>query len=98
MSVAHRKLSRLPLTLYGSLKEPYEGDRDDGADATAAALRDAICFKLRAQRKTGGNESSIEGVTTVGDLLLLSPLALLRILDPLLTYGTMLSLFYFVCQ
>ena len=94
MSVSHRKLSRLPLTLYGSLKEPYEGDCDDreDADAAVAAFRDAICSKLKAHsRKTGSNESSIEGVSTVGDLLLLSPLALLRILDPLLTYGTTAS-------
>jgi hypothetical protein len=89
MSVAQRNLSRLPLEVYGSVKKVEE----DQETLSLTALRDDICSKLKAfsrktyHKETAAAASNTEGITTVGDLLQLSPVALLHILDPILTYS-----------
>ncbi|GKY96063.1 hypothetical protein MPSEU_000566500 [Mayamaea pseudoterrestris] len=106
MSVAQRSLTRLPLELYKNLKEKTDdcGIVDDsivvtGADSqSAATLRDDICSKLRAfSSKSFISDTINERVTTVGGLLKLSPLVLLRVLDPLLTYCECIRFIEQVC-
>jgi hypothetical protein len=81
MSVGNKSLARLPLELF----EGILVDRSN--PPTSAALRSDICGKLKSfSRKRPNGVSTNESVTTVGQLLQLSRLSLLRILDPLLTY------------
>lgn len=73
MSASHRSIARLPLDIFTDLR-PEQGD--------AESLRTLVCSKLK-QRQGKSSES----VTTVGQLLKLSPPALLRTLDPVLCHG-----------
>ena len=58
---------------------------------SATELRTEICSKLKSvtigSNGAGVNIHQKREVTTVGQILKLSPLALLRSLDPILTYG-----------
>lgn len=70
---AHRSLARLPLEIFECLQDVA------GANSSAEDLRREIVAKLQQIGRR-------EGCKTVGALLRLSPTALLRALDPLLTY------------
>ena len=55
-------------------------------------LRSAICNKLKEIGRKPGSQQ-LESITTVGQLLRMTPPALLRALDPLLTHGKIHSQF-----
>jgi hypothetical protein len=89
MSAAHRSIARLPLEIYTDLI----CERQDQLAENPELLRDAICNKLKkfADRSSrGGSRGSVsyDSITTVGGLLTrISKPTLLRVLDPILTYG-----------
>ena len=90
MSAAHRSLTRLPLEVYTDL---IRGRAHSDVDDNPGELRRKICSKLKKfpTRSRGKHSHDVihESVTTVGQLLTrISKLTLLRVLDPLLTYGT----------
>lgn len=95
MSAAHRSLARLPTDLYRDLILG-RADSDDPLE-----LRRKICGKLKKfpkQTNSNNNEIVHESVTTVGQLLTrTSKLTLLRVLDPLLTYGTLGCITVILC-
>jgi hypothetical protein len=85
MSAANRALARLPADLFENLITRLDDDvlTDSGED-----LRNAICAKLiSVPRKTRNSAAVYDSIKTVGALLQLSMPALLRALDPILTYG-----------
>lgn len=84
MSATNRALARLPADIFEDLITRLDDDADSGED-----LRNAICAKLiSVPRKTrNGGAVSRDSIKTVGALLQLSMPALLRALDPILTYG-----------
>jgi hypothetical protein len=83
MSAANRALARLPADLFEDLITRLDDVTDSGED-----LRNAICAKLiSVPRKTRNSGAVYDSIKTVGALLQLSMPALLRALDPILTYG-----------
>jgi len=88
MSAAHRSIARLPLGVYTDLLQERVGD--DDAD-NPEALRRKICNKLKKfpkRRSSLTTSVTYESITTVGQLLTrISKIALLKVLDPILTYG-----------
>ena len=87
MSSSNRSIARLPLHVFTELIS----HRDDEQYAPTD-LRAAISRKLeqagRSMLNKGGNSSlSSETISTVGQLMRLTPPSLLRALDPLLTNG-----------
>lgn len=84
MSATHRSLSRIPLCVFTDLSASHDSDLSDHP----ADLRDAICAKLSGyQSKSTVGVAGSDGVISIGQLLKLSPLALARLLDPILTDG-----------
>jgi hypothetical protein len=82
MSCAYRNLARLPLPIFAELVNVVQQDDDDEqAQQTndAVTMRGSICAKLQRNSKEA---------PTVGAFLKQSCVTLVRILDPLLTYGT----------
>jgi hypothetical protein len=92
MSTAHRSIARLPLHVYTDLI--LGRSHKEVGETSPAELRRLICSKLKKfpRRATHGNGNGhvfYESITTVGQLLTrISKLALLKVLDPLLTFGT----------
>jgi hypothetical protein len=85
MSAANRALARLPDEVFAELVNRS----DEYAPVAADQLRTAICTKLKSvPRKTNNSAAVYDNIKTVGALLRLSKTALLRALDPILTYGT----------
>lgn len=86
MSAAHRSLLRLPLDVFIDLiQERAHKDVDN-----PEGLRRSICSKLKKfpSRSRMNGDVVHESITTVGQLLTrISKLTLLKVLDPLLTYG-----------
>jgi hypothetical protein len=83
MSAANRALARLPASIFEDLSTRLDDVTDSGED-----LRNAICAKLiSVPRKTRNSGAVYDSIKTVGALLQLSMPALLRALDPILTYG-----------
>ena len=77
MSASHRKLARLPLEIFRDLSEE-----------DPEILRTNICNRLkRFPIKTSSKTTTPISVKTVGGLLQTPKPTLLRVLDPLLTYG-----------
>ena len=72
-----------------------QDDHTSSPQLSATQLRAEICLKLKQNSVSSGdnyyhlNQSKLE-ITTVGQVLKLTPLALLRTLDPLLTYGELM--------
>jgi len=97
MSASNRALSRLPLSVFTDLiDEPQSISPED--------LRHQVCKKLRdfhqkpgLQYKSGAGSKPKEIITSVGALLRLSPAALLRAVDPLLTHRQCQELVDRVC-
>jgi hypothetical protein len=90
MSIAHRSIARLPLTVFDIKKDrEHDGNVDHGEGRDIDAIRRDICSKLKSmpRNKSSRSSSVTESVSTVGELLQQSPVILLRALDPLLTYG-----------
>lgn len=98
MSVAQRTIARLPLELFAAVRDAaptVDHDHDDDGSVgcedslrSAEVLRQAICAKLKTvSRRNNRGGTTSDGVSTVGELLQLSPGVLLRTLDPLLTYS-----------
>jgi hypothetical protein len=84
MSAANRALARLPADLFEDLITRLDDDVTDSGEV----LRNAICAKLiSVPRKTRNSGAVYDSIKTVGALLQLSMPALLRALDPILTYG-----------
>ena len=81
MSCAYRNLARLPLPIFAELVNVVQQDDDEQAQQTinAMTMRGSICAKLQRNSKEA---------PTVGAFLKQSCVTLVRILDPLLTYGT----------
>jgi hypothetical protein len=71
MSSAHRNLGRLPLEVFTDVQ--FEQTTDP------ASLRESLCAKLKRNKK--------DPITTVGAFLKLPCETLVRVLDPILTYG-----------
>jgi len=84
MSAASRNLARIPLEVFQDLKT----SANDDTSSSAQELREAITNKLKSFPRKTRNGIVQDGIKTVGPLLELSKLNLLRALDPLLTYGT----------
>ena len=92
MSTAHRSLARLPLEVFTGL---ILGRNHNGVGETSPAeLRRLICAKLKKFPRQGSythkknGQVSYDSITTVGQLLTrTSKLTLLKVLDPLLTFG-----------
>lgn len=71
MSSAHRNLGRLPLEVFTDVQFDQMTD--------AATLRESLCGKFKRNKN--------DPITTVGAFLNLPCETLVRILDPILTYG-----------
>jgi len=90
MSATHQLLTLLPLSIFMNLREDDSLCPND--------LRSTICNKLKELgRKPGSTQQQQESVTTLGQLLNLSPPTLLRALDPLLTHNECKEFVHRVC-
>ena len=94
MSATHRSLARLPNILFADLSS----HRNEGfpPNLSSVDLQKAICAKLKEQgggsssmtsSNGGSKKGNIRSITTVGQIIRLTPPTLLRVLDPLLTNG-----------
>lgn len=89
MSASQRTLARLPLQVFEQLiNDPVESLK------RPEMVREAIIAKLKSFPRKTRNGVVVQSVKSVGDFLRLSIPALLRALDPLLTYGE----FWRVCM
>lgn len=98
MSTSHRSLARLPLEVFDDLIT-----RPNDIPEDAAVLRNAICNKLKkfpeksSRQRPNHGMVVFDSITTVGGLLTrISKPTLLRVLDPLLTYGMCVFTFYII--
>jgi len=88
MSSSNRSIARLPLHIFTELISHRDDEQYEPTD-----LRAAISRKLeqagRSMVNKGGNSSAVssETISTVGELMRLTPPSILRALDPLLTNG-----------
>jgi hypothetical protein len=83
MSASNRALARLPAEIFDNLIT-----RPDDVPDSPEDLRKRICRKLiSVPRKTRYSRAIFDSIKTVGALFQLSMPALLRALDPILTYG-----------
>jgi len=82
MSTTNVALLHLPLSIFNGLTS--HSHREEAFNAND--LRSAICSKLKEIGRKPGSQQ-LESITTVGQLLRMTPPALLRTLDPLLTHG-----------
>jgi hypothetical protein len=86
MSTAHRSIARLPLEVYTGLI--LGRTHNEIGETNPAELRRLISSKLKKFPLRSNGRVFYESVTTVGQLLTrISKLALLKVLDPLLTFG-----------
>ena len=91
MSAEHRSLARLPLSIFTDLIN--DDDKNGSYHQHPEVLRSNICHKLHQMTNCNSSKtqqqssSSLESITTVGQLLKMTPPALLRALDPLLTHS-----------
>jgi hypothetical protein len=84
MSASHRRIARLPLSVFDNLiTRPHD-------HVDPEALRSAMCSKLKKfpVKSRNGSSMSFTSVKTVGALLQTPKKTLLQVLDPLLTFGT----------
>jgi len=92
MSASHRKLTRLPLEIFGNLLTT-----ETQQEMTPHDLRHNICEKLKRFRvRSKYGSVTTASVKTVGDLLRTSRCTLLHVLDPLLTFGKIEN--YRICK
>ena len=91
MSVAHRSIARLPLSIFENLAQcslPTTKDTTDKEESwTPGQLRAAMVHKLSQFSTQQWYRTVYKSISTVGPLLRLPVTTLVRALDPLLTYG-----------
>lgn len=79
MSATYRSMARLPLKIFEQLS--FQSNDDEYEESTAMSIRASVCHKLKQPYKKA------DPITTVGGFLKQSCMTLVRILDPILTYG-----------